>query len=149
MNRSSRPPFRIVHKQDRLVTPSDSPKEKIVSSPLKDRWNTRSSRRAFRCEASVAGFFFGWHTMWVASPWGFSETTIQPPRHKYHASCLLRAEFLAFQPVLDNTRGTRVEQVVSSFQKILRGSQLTWYSPLWQLPRSLYDFDYNSPKDAP
>jgi len=40
--------------------------------------------------------------------------------------CLPRAGFLAFQPVVDNTRGTRVEQVVSSFQKILRGSQLTW-----------------------
>jgi len=53
--------------------------------------------------------------------------TIQPPRHECHACCLLRAEFLAFHPVADNTRGTRVEQVVSSFQKILRGSQLTWY----------------------
>ena len=39
----------------------------------------------------------------------------------------LRAGFLAFQPSVDNTRGTRVEQVESSFQKILRGSQLTWY----------------------
>jgi len=61
------------------------------------------------------------------SPWGFSEMTIQRVRHKYHACCLLRARFLAFQPVVDNTRGIRVEQVVSSFQKILRGSQLTWY----------------------
>jgi len=48
--------------------------------------------------------------------------TIQPARHECHACCLLRAGFLAFQPVVDNTRGTRVEQVVSSFQKILRGS---------------------------
>ena len=32
-----------------------------------------------------------------------------------------------YKPVVDNTRGTRVEQVVSPFQKILRGSQLTWY----------------------
>jgi len=67
-------------------------------------------------------------TMWVASPWGFSEMTIQPARHEYHACCLLRAGFLAFQPVVDNTRGTRVEQVASSFQKILSGSQLTWYN---------------------
>jgi len=43
--------------------------------------------------------------------------TIQPARHECHACCLLRAGFLAFQPVVDNTRGTRVEQVVSSFQK--------------------------------
>jgi len=54
--------------------------------------------------------------------------TIQPARHERHACCPLRAGFLAFQPVADNTRGTRVEQVVSSFQKILRGSQLTWYN---------------------
>jgi len=67
------------------------------------------------------------YTMWVASPWGFSEMTIQPAWHECHAGCLLRAGFLAFQPLVDNTCGTRVEQVVSSFQKILRGSQLTWY----------------------
>jgi len=72
--------------------------------------------------------------MWVASPWGFSEMTIQPARHECHACCLLRAIFLAFQPVVDNTRGTRVEQVVSSFHKIFRGSQLTWY--IWSLPLS-------------
>jgi len=67
--------------------------------------------------------------MWVASsPWGFSEMTIQPARHECHACCPLRAGSLAFQPVVDNTRGTHVEQVLSSFQKILRGSQLTWYS---------------------
>jgi len=53
---------------------------------------------------------------------------IQPARHECHACCLLRAGFLAFQPVVDNTRGTRVGQVISSFQKILRGSQLTRYS---------------------
>jgi len=53
--------------------------------------------------------------------------TIQPARYEYRACCLLRAGFRAFQPVVDNTRGTRVEQVVSSFQKILRGSQLAWY----------------------
>jgi len=56
--------------------------------------------------------------------------TIQPARHECHACCLLLAGYLAFQPVVDNTRGTRVGQVVSSFQKILRGSQLTWY---WEL----------------
>ena len=65
--------------------------------------------------------------MWNASPWGFSEKTIQPARHEYHACCLIRAGFLAFQPVVDNTRGTHVEQVVPSFQKILRGSLITWY----------------------
>ena len=54
--------------------------------------------------------------------------TIQPARHECHVCCLLRAGFLAFQPVVDNTRGTRVEQVLSSFQKILWGSQLTRYS---------------------
>jgi len=68
------------------------------------------------------------NTMWVASPWGFSEKTIQPARHECHARCLLRAGFLAFQTVVDNTCGPRVEQVVSSFQKLFRGSQLTWYS---------------------
>jgi len=69
-----------------------------------------------------------WCTMWVASPWGFSEMTIQPARHECHACCLLWAGFLSFQPVVDNTRDTRAEQVVSSFHhKILRGSQLTWY----------------------
>ena len=31
------------------------------------------------------------------------------------------------QPVVGNTHGTHVEQVVSSFQKILRGSKLAWY----------------------
>ena len=53
--------------------------------------------------------------------------TIQPARHGCHACCLLRAGFLAFQPAVDNMRGTRVVQVVPSFQKILRGLQLTWY----------------------
>jgi len=51
--------------------------------------------------------------------------TIQPAQHESHACCLLRAGSLAFQPVSDNTRGIRVEQVVSLFQKILTGSQLT------------------------
>ena len=69
--------------------------------------------------------------MWVASPWGFSEMTIQPARHECLAFCLLRARFLAFQPVVDNTRGTHVEQTESSFQKTLRGLQLTWYFGLF------------------
>jgi len=73
----------------------------------------------------ISGYLLRISSMWVASPWGFSEKTIQPARHECYACCLLRAGFLAFQPVVDNTRGTRVEQVVSSFQKILRGSQLT------------------------
>jgi len=53
--------------------------------------------------------------------------TIQPARHECHACCPLQVEKPGIQPVVGNTRGTRVEQVVSSFQKILRGSQLTWY----------------------
>ena len=68
-------------------------------------------------------------TMWVVSPWGFSEVTIQPARHECHASCPLQAEKPGIQPVVGNTHGTHVEQVVSSFQKILKGSQLTWYYP--------------------
>jgi len=39
-----------------------------------------------------------------------------------------RLEKLGIQPVVGNANGTHVEQVVSSFQKILRGSQLLW---LW------------------
>jgi len=69
-------------------------------------------------------------TVWVASPWGFSEMTIQPARHECHACCPLQAEKPGIQPVVGNTDGTHVEQVISSFQKILRGSQLTWYLPL-------------------
>ena len=60
--------------------------------------------------------------------------TIQSARHECHACCLLQAGFLAFQPLVDNTRGTRVERVVSSFQKILRGSQLTWYCITFYIP---------------
>jgi len=60
--------------------------------------------------------------------------TIQPARYECHACGLLRAGFLAFQPVVDNACGTRVEQVVSSFQKILRGSQLTWCFPAYKTP---------------
>jgi len=56
-----------------------------------------------------------------------SEMTIQPARHECHACCQLQAEKPGIQPVVGNTHGTHVEQVVSSFQKILRGSQLTWY----------------------
>jgi len=43
------------------------------------------------------------------------------------ACCPLHAEKPGIQPVVGNTHGTRVEQVVSSFQKILRGSQIKWY----------------------
>jgi len=67
------------------------------------------------------------YTMWVASPWGFSEKTIQPARHECHACGPLQAEKPGTQPVVGNTHGSHVKQVVSSFQKILRGSQLTWY----------------------
>jgi len=55
-----------------------------------------------------------WYTMWVASPRGFSEMTIQPARHKCHACCPLQAEKTGIQPVVGNTHGTHVEQVVSS-----------------------------------
>jgi len=53
--------------------------------------------------------------------------TIQPARHEVHACYPLQAEKSGIQPVVGNPHGTHVEQVVSSFQKILRGSQLTWY----------------------
>jgi len=53
--------------------------------------------------------------------------TIQPARHECHACGPLQAEKPGIQLVVGNTRGTHVEQIVSSFQKILRGSQLTWY----------------------
>jgi len=53
--------------------------------------------------------------------------TIQPARHECNACCPLQAKKPGIQPVVGNTHGTHVEQVVSSFQKILRGSQLTWY----------------------
>jgi len=53
--------------------------------------------------------------------------TIQPVQHECHACCPLLAEKPGIQPVVGNTHDTHVEQVVSSFQKILRGSQLTWY----------------------
>jgi len=50
-----------------------------------------------------------------------------PPRHECHACCGPWAGILAFQSEADDTRGTRVEQVVSSFQKILKGSSLARY----------------------
>jgi len=53
--------------------------------------------------------------------------TIQPARHECYACCPLQAEKPGIQPVVGNTQGIHVEQVVSPFQKILRGSQLTWY----------------------
>jgi len=43
---------------------------------------------------------------------------------------MVQAEKREIQPVVGNTHGTHVEQVVSSFQKILRGSQLTWYNDI-------------------
>jgi len=46
------------------------------------------------------------------------------PRHECHACCPLRAEKPGIQRVVGNTHATHVGQVVSSFQKILRGSQL-------------------------
>ena len=67
-------------------------------------------------------------TTWVASPWGFSGMTIQPALYECHACCSLQAGKPGIQPVVGNTHATHVEQNVSSFQKILRGSQLTWYT---------------------
>jgi len=59
--------------------------------------------------------------------------TIQPARHECHVCCLLRAGFLAFQSIVDSTRGTRVGQVVSSYRKNPQGlathmvrSELIW-----------------------
>ena len=48
---------------------------------------------------------------------------MQPARHECHACCSLQAEKPGIQPVVGNTHDTHVVQVVSSFQKILRGSQ--------------------------
>jgi len=63
--------------------------------------------------------------------------TIQPTRHECHACYPLQAGQPGIQPVVGNTHDTHVEQVVSSFQKILRGSQLTWYfAPLGLATRS-------------
>jgi len=52
---------------------------------------------------------------------------IQPARHECHACCPLQAEKLGIQSVVGNTHGSHVKQVVSSFQEMLRGSQLAWY----------------------
>ena len=72
--------------------------------------------------------------------------TVQPARHECHACCPLQAEKPGIQPVLGNTHGTHVEQVVSSFQKILRGSQLTWYYQYLTVIRLYFDvkFSYDS-----
>jgi len=51
--------------------------------------------------------------------------TMQPARHECDASCLLQVEKLGNQLVAGNMRGTHVKRVASSFQTILRGSQLT------------------------
>jgi len=99
--------------------------EECTSTKLRKTWSINTYLHCTKVQPVRIGQVTS--TMWVASPWGFSEMTIHPARQEYHACCLLRAGFLTFQPVVDNTRGTRVEQVVSSFQKILRGSQLTWY----------------------
>ena len=64
--------------------------------------------------------------------------TIQPARHECHACCPLQAEKPGIQPVVGNTHGTHVEQVVSSFQKILRGSQLTWYKEKYSYEASYW-----------
>jgi len=63
--------------------------------------------------------------------------TIQPARHECHACCPLQAEKPGIQPVVGNTHDAHVEQVVSSFQKILRGSQLTWYYLVRSDPRAV------------
>jgi len=58
--------------------------------------------------------------------------TIQPARPEGHASCPLHAEKPGIQPIVGSTQGTHAEQVVSSYQKILRGSQLTWYVEIFK-----------------
>ena len=68
--------------------------------------------------------------------------TIQPARHECHACCPLQAEKPGIQPVVGNTHGTHVEQVVSSFQKILRGSQLTWYVGSIATPHLIVSSNY-------
>ena len=70
----------------------------------------------------------------------FSETTIQPPRQECHACCPLQAEKPGIQPVVGNTHGAHVEQVVSSFQKILRGSQLTRYNRKGSVQHLSFDY---------
>jgi len=82
------------------------------------------------CVLSAGASYTRGNTMWVASPWGFSEMTIQPARHECHTCCPLQAEKPWIQPLVGHTHGTHVEQVVSSFQKIHTGSQLTWYGKL-------------------
>jgi len=66
--------------------------------------------------------------------------TIQPARHECHACCPLQAEKPRIQPVVGNTHGTHVEQVVSSFQKILRGSQLTWHTASKSATKRMFSF---------
>jgi len=48
--------------------------------------------------------------------------TIHTPRHECLAYCPRQAEKQVIQPVVDNTRGTRVERAASPFPKIFRGS---------------------------
>jgi len=87
----------------------------------------RNDKEEFWAQYGIIVIGFNKHTMWVASPWGFSEMTIQSSRHECHACCPQQAGKPGIQPVVGKTQGTHVEQVVSSFQKILRGLQLTWY----------------------
>jgi len=70
---------------------------------------------------------------------------IQPARHECHACCPLQAEKPGIQPVVGNTHDTHVEQVVSSFQKILRGLQLTWYKHRDNDCTQWCDLDSDSP----
>jgi len=77
-------------------------------------------------------------------PYTYFVPTI-PARHECHACCPLQVEKPGIQPVAGNTHGSHhetitivlvscshVKQVVSSFQKILRSSQLTWYIQLFK-----------------
>jgi len=101
---------------------------KLVSAELSRAPALRSSFTA-RERTGLRGLQ---STMRVASPRGFSEMTIQPARHECHACCPLQAEKHNIVLVVGNTHGTHVVQVLSSFQKILRGSQLTWYTKWWR-----------------
>jgi len=77
------------------------------------------------CVLSSGASYTRGNTMWAPSPWGFSEMKIQPARHECLTCCPLQAEKPGIQPAVGHMHGTHVEQVVSLFQKILRGSQLT------------------------
>jgi len=101
--------------------------------------------KGYSVNGSAACCFRSLYTMWVASPWGFSDMTVQPARHGWHTCCPLQAENPGIQHIVSNTHVTHVEQVVSSFQKILRSLQLTRYiyqntSKCWTASHNLWNW---------